>query len=248
MDFFNYTKTGLANSISVGKITFNTSQSNNLISLENIIPISSEDVLDDENNVAVLSIDISGDTEYSRGIEYLLTAVDVNNTVNDKTVPISIMVTYEEATGKDIGTNDDSYFSNRGGNTSIYKLLSDGNVSENGRLLVGYIKPDTTGIDGTLTIRAYIDSDDIIVSDTFNGETDKVVLTTTEWNGFSGNNALGFKVKVEANADTWVENITSGRAITFLSEGGSAVNGMEVAQGDMIGEFPLKPTRTGYVF
>lgn len=246
--FFNYIRTGSSNTITVGKITFNTNESSNQINLTNVIPISSSDALEDENNVGVLAIDISGDTEYGSGIEYLLTAVDVNNSVGNKEIPISVIVSYEEKTNKDIGEEDESYFSNRGGNSSIYKLLANDKISEGSKFLVGYIKPDQTGIDGTLTIRAFIDSDDIIVSDTYNEATDKVLLTTNEWNSFSGNNALSFKVKVEARAGIWVVNPSSAKVISFNSEGGSSVNSMDVTEGDIIGEFPPKPTRSGYVF
>ena len=246
--FFNYTRTGSRNRIEVGRIVFNTNESNNQVSLTNIIPISSDSVLTDENNVGVLSIDISGDTEYEEGIEYLLTAVGVNNTVNNKVVPISIMVSYEEKTGKNIGEADSDYFTNRGGNSSIYKVLAGEKVTEDGKILVGYIKPDQTGIDGTLTVRAYIDSDDIIVSDTYSLQTDKVVLTEDEWNSFVGNNALSFKIKVEAQEGIWVTNPSSAKSISFNSEGGSPVASMSVLEGDLVGEFPPKPTRAGYSF
>ena len=210
---FNYTRTGSSNTISVGKINFNTSGPSNQVSLTNVIPILSSEVLNDENNVAVLNIDISGDTEYEKGIEYLLTAESVNNSINNKEVPISVMITYEGKTDKVIGVEDENYFTNRGGNTSIYKLLGANKISEDTSLLVGYIKQDTVGIDGTITIRAYIDSNDIIVSDTLNEQTDKCVLTTDEWNSLQGNNGLSFKVKVEANAGIWVEE-----PVTFAQE------------------------------
>ena len=243
---FNYTRTGVANRISVGSINFDAGQ--NIVTLTNFVPISSRDALTDTDNVGIINIHITGDTEYDRGIEYLVTAKNVSNTIGNKVIPISILVTYEESTGKDIGSPDENYFINRGGNSSLYKVLPYGNLSEDTRIVVGYIKQGTTGIDGNLTIRAYVDDDDIIVSDTYTGTTDKIVLTTAEWNQLKGDNALSFQVKVEANDGVWVTNQSNGRAITFLSEGGSSVSGIEVAQGDMIGEFPSKPARSGYAF
>ena len=245
---FNYINIGTSNSVEVGRMAFNISQTNNQLTLTNIIPISSSDALTDENNVAVVNIGISGDTEYEAGIEYLLTAVGVNNVVNNKTLPISIMVSYDENTGKSIGTEDNNYFTNRGGDASLYKILASNNVSENDRILVGYIKPGETGIDGTLTIRAYIDSDDLIVSDTYSEQTNKTVLTTDEWDSFIGNNAFSFKVKVEASEGVWVSNSASAYTINFNSEGGSQVTSIEVDSGDIVGEFPQNPTRAGYVF
>ena len=92
-------------------------------------------------------------------------------------------------------------------------------MSNNDQLLVGYIAPDNnqTGIDGSLTIRAYLDSDLVVISDTYNGEeTDSMgtttewvngrdVLTTTEWNSIhESGNELSFKVRIEANEGLWV--------------------------------------------
>ena len=203
---FNYTKTGSSNTITVGRMAFNANHSQ--ITLNNISPVNSSDVLENDTDVGIMTIDITGDTEYSEGIEYLLTAKNVQNTINNKTIPISVIVTYEESENKDIGEEDNSYFTNRGGNSSIYKVLANSTISENDRLLVGFIKADQTGIDGTVTVRAYVDADSIIVSDNYTGTTDKVVLTTSEWNSLKGNNALSFQVKVEANEGTWVDTAT----------------------------------------
>ena len=244
--FFNYAKTGGSNTISVGRIAFNSNQST--ISITNFSPISSEDALTDTDNVGVLTVHITGDTEHDSGIEYLLSAVDVNNTINGKTIPIRTIVTYEASDNKDIGTLDSDYFTNRGGDTSIYKVLASDTITTDGKLVVGYIAPDQTGIDGTVTIRAYVDEEDIIVSNTYSETTDKVVLTTQEWNSFQGNNSLSFKVKVEANTGIWVINPSSAKVISFNSEGGSSVESMEVSEGDLVGEFPPKPIKNGYVF
>ncbi len=245
--FFNYVRTGSVNTIKVGKIVFNSSETDS-IHLTNFIPISSEEALTDNVNAGTASVRISGDTDYNGGIEYLVKTVDVNNIVNNKTIPISVMVSFSESTGKTIGTADNSYFANRGGDSSIYKLLSNGKVIGDDNILVGYIAKGQTGIDGVLSIRAYVDENDIIVSDTYSEPTNKVVLTTSEWSSLKGNNALSFKIKVEANEGTWVQNITSSYIIAFNSEGGSLVNNIEVDQGGLVGEFPRNPTRAGYVF
>ena len=149
---FNYTKTGSSNTITVGRMAFNANHSQ--IILNNISPVNSSDVLENDTDVGIMTIDITGDTEYSEGIEYLLTAKNVQNTINNKTIPISVIVTYEESENKDIGEEDNSYFTNRGGNSSIYKVLANSTISENDRLLVGFIKADQIGIDGTVTVRA----------------------------------------------------------------------------------------------
>ena len=201
---FNYTKIGSSSTISVGKIVFDSNQTNS-ISLNGFVPINSNDVETDTTNVGIATVRISGDTSYDDGVEYLIKVVDVNNTVNSKTIPISIVVSYEEATGKTIGDEDSDYFTNRGGDTSVYKLLNGDIITNNGELLVGYITKGQTGIDGVITIKAYVDENNIIVSDNYSGETDKLVLTTTEWNSLKGNNALSFKINVEAKEGVWVE-------------------------------------------
>ncbi len=208
--FFNYTRTGSANTIKVGRIAFNSNQTEN-IGLNNVFPISSSDVENDNTNTDSAIITITGDTTYSEGIEYLVTAVNVNNTINNKSVPISIIVT-----GNNLGNLDPSYYDNRGTTNSIYKVLASDVIENNGKLVVGYIKNGAEGINGSVTIKAYIDKDKIAISDTYDGnETDnmgtttnwvdeRVVLTTSEWNSLQ-TNGISFKVKVEANEGIWVD-------------------------------------------
>ena len=217
--FFNYTKTGTANTVRTGRISFSTNQTDT-IGLTNAFPITRILAETDATNTDDVVITITGDTSYSGGIEYLVTATDVTNTIgsgaNAKTVPISIIPTISS----NMGTSDDSYFTNRGGNSSIYKVLANETVYNNDQLLVGYIAPDNnqTGVNGSITIRAYLDSDLVAISDTYNdGNTptdnkgtpasfgeNKTVLTTTEWNNLQ-TNGVSFKVKVEARENTWVE-------------------------------------------
>ena len=88
------------------------------INLTNIFPVDSENidnVLEPGNNV---TINIEGDTTYQRGVEYLVTAEDVNITVNDKKIPLNLYVT----STSNLGDNDPDYFDNRGGETSLYKI------------------------------------------------------------------------------------------------------------------------------
>ena len=217
--FFNYTRTGEANTIRVGRIAFNTTQASGqdgAINLSNAFPITRTLAATDNTNAGEVVITITGDTTYSVGVEYLVTATDVTNTVNSKTVPISIIATASNG----LGSSDDSYFTNRGGNSSIYKVLANETISNNDQLLVGYIAPDNnqTGVNGTITIRAYLDSDLVAISDTYNnGNTptdnlgtpasfgeNKTVLTTSEWNSLR-TNGVSFKIKVVAQEGTWVE-------------------------------------------
>ena len=182
--------------------------------------IPTQENLADNTKVGTVTIDVSGDTTYNQGVEYLVTATNVVNTVgsgvNQKTVPISIQVSYEAKTNKDIGTPSNSYFADRGSTTSYYKVLSSDTISDGDRLLVGYIKSDNTGIDGTITIKAYLDAGKIAISDTYDGtESDnmgtttnwvnnRVVLTTQEWNSLQ-QNGVSFQIRIEANEGIWVK-------------------------------------------
>ena len=203
--FFNYTKTGATNTISVGRINFITRQTES-INLSNAFPINRDDIDTDTDNVDEVVIEIEGDTDYSGGIEYLVSSVDSSiYTSSGKLVPIGIDVTVE-----DLGTSNDSYFTAREStNASIYKKLVGDTLVGDQMLLVGYIVPNPTlgtasGIDGSITIKAFFDEDYIAITDTpeeseewINGRT---ALTTTEWSGLQ----LSFKIRVEANQGIWV--------------------------------------------
>ena len=208
--FFNYTRTGAANVVSVGRIHFSSNQTET-ISLTNVFPIDSNDVDTDTTNVDEVVIEIEGDTTYANGVEYLISAVDVVNAVNGKRIPISISVSLSNG----LGESDDSYFTNRGNNatTHLYKELENEVLYDNDELLVGYIKNSSTGISGDITIKAYLDKDRIGVSDTYDGTgrdnmgtteewaNGRTILTTNEWNNLE----LSFKIRVEANEGVWVE-------------------------------------------
>ena len=217
--FFNYTRTGAANTITVGRIAFVTRQTET-INLTNLFPIDPTvtGIMDDATKVGTLEIEIEGDTDYSGGVEYLISTVNSSVTTSTgKTVPISLDV---EVT--DLGTPSDTYFTARNSkNATIYKRLSGNEVIGDQQLLVGYIKPNTQsgtaeGVDGKITIKAYFDENKIAISDTYDGtESDvngttnnwvnnRVVLTTDEWNSLS-TNGISFQVKVEANEGIWVE-------------------------------------------
>ena len=227
--FFNYTRTGNANVIKTGRISFNSEQTGNSINLTNVFPVDvSEGVPNNNSNVGEVKINITGDTEYMRGIEYLVSAVNVTNTVGNKTVPIGINVTATSG----LGTSVSDYFIDRDNNpeTSIYSVLASDEITNNEQLVVGYIKSGQTGVDGNIVIKAYIDANKVAISDTYpegdvthtegeepnqeevtdytNGTTtgwvnDRTVLTTTEWNSLQ-QNGVSFQVKVEANEGIWV--------------------------------------------
>ena len=167
--FFNYTRTGTANVIRTGNLSFNAEQSGT-VTLSDLFPIATTNgnVTAQTPGVGSLSIHITGSTSYDEGIEYIVKAVNVTNS-NGTSLPISIGIGYEasEGQGKTIGTEDNSYFANRGGATSRYKVLSTDTISEGQDIVVGYIAPGQTGIDGNLVIIAYLDARNIAISDTY---------------------------------------------------------------------------------
>ena len=67
--FFNYTRTGVANNIQVGRIFFE-SKNEETINLNNLFPIDPSNTSDmnDPDKVGTYSIDIKGDTDYEGGI------------------------------------------------------------------------------------------------------------------------------------------------------------------------------------
>ena len=206
--FFNYTRTGTVNTLRTGNISFNSTQ-DNTISLTNVFPTSSNSL--NSTNSDTVTINITGDTTYSEGIEYKVTLESINNIINGKEVPISI-----RATATNLGTEDNNYYTTRENKTKIY-LLNEEGESYNGKYIaVGYIPAGVTGVNGSIDITAFIDTNKVVISDTYDGtESDlmgttndwvmgREVFTTEEWNSFQ-DTPLSFKVKVEANEGIWVE-------------------------------------------
>ncbi len=169
--FFNYTRTGSENVFSVGNISFESLEGP-AINLSNAFPIDSEDIDTDTDNVGSVTINVTGSTNYSEGIEYVVSVVDMNNVTSGlmpRQIPISMDVTYtNNGTGTSIGTLNNNYFDEgeRGGDTSYYKVLSTNIVRDGDKVVVGYIAPGETGINGNITIKAYLDNDHVAISDT----------------------------------------------------------------------------------
>ena len=203
--FFNYTRTGGANTVRTGRILFNTEEGEN-INLTNVFPVASGQASDSNPNVRTLNITVTGDTDYADGLEYLVTAEDVQmRTIGNKEVPLRVDISVSDiATGENAGSlgteESGDYFANKAsykpnGNTpgvNKYKVLYTDNgsnsLNDGERLLVGYIAPNTTpgtasGVSGVIKIKVYFDGDRIAISDTYNEttpETDEYG-TTTNW-------------------------------------------------------------------
>ena len=95
--FFNYTRTGESNTVSTGRIAFSSNYT--AVNLANAFPITSQEASDASNpNVRTISISVTGDTDYSEGMEYLITATDVNMTTGTKSMPLTMEVGVESNT------------------------------------------------------------------------------------------------------------------------------------------------------
>ena len=213
--FFNYTRTGGANTVSTGQIAFTSSQTN--MAIDNVFPISGTPASDDVN-VVTATVTIAGDTTYANGLDYRISAQNVDFTVgtgaNTLDVPVKIDVT---ATGNlgDVGSDDLA-----GGNVTEVKLTSYSGttVLSTGDLFAqGHIAPANptsnyadNRINGTITIKAYLDASQIAITDTLVGDTDgtgngtttewldgRTRLTTAQWNTLA-TDALTFNIRVEA--------------------------------------------------
>ena len=164
--FFNYTRTGAANTIRTGKIEFASEQGEE-VTLSDLFPISATGTITPQTpGVGSVTVHVSGDTDYSGGIEYVVKSVNVTGS-NGTNLPISVNISYEaNGAGKTIGTPDANYFTTRGGNSSVYKVLTTDTITEGGDLVVGYIAPGATGIDGNIVVMAYLDANNIAITDT----------------------------------------------------------------------------------
>lgn len=210
---FNYTKNGPTNLVKTGRMVFNTSQ--NEVNLVNVFPISSANALIDNENTDSIIISFVGDTTYSDGLEYMVSVTDVQVSLDEKKIPIALISTIDG-----LGTTHtyDDYMRYRGGFDSVNTLysLDDGIYEDGQRIMLGYIAPGELGINGTITIKAYI-PDTIAITDTYDEtESDEMgttkdwvagrtVLTTEEWNRLN-EEPLSFKIKIDAMEGVWINN------------------------------------------
>ena len=207
--FFNYTRTGIANTVQTGTISFSTS--NSVININNLFPIAKTAVATDQSNVGVGTITITGHTNYNNGIDFIVTAEDVSSSIGTTTgkLPISINVSSNNLT-------DVKAYGSDSGSLEL-QSYEDGSTITSGSLLARGRIPKEANVNGVITIKAYIDRQAIAITDTLegtepasaeyeNGTTasgennwinGRTVMTTAEWNALSSTPA-SFKIKVVA--------------------------------------------------
>jgi hypothetical protein len=221
--FFNYTRTGAANTVTTGTIHFASSQT--YMNVENAFPItksaaqSSAGAANNEN-VTTATVTITGDTTYGAGLAFRITAQNVTKVgVANGSVPISVLVTKttnDQNNKISITTHD---YERTNDASTNYGLIQDGSI-----LAEGTIVGDGTEVNETITIKAFIDSAFVAITDTKEGEAiaaghgaetgysdvnpysngtttgwinGRTVLTTAQWNALHSNPA-SFTIRVEA--------------------------------------------------
>ena len=193
--FFNYTRTGPANTVGTGEIHFTTSQET--LAVRNLFPVAVTDVTESTTaNVATTTVTIEGWTNYAGGLNYTVTAEEVDT----KGLPIKVKVFADGAT------------------TSGATLLGNGaatalTTGTSTTIATGHIaKSDTapgTMPTGTIKVVAFLDASDILITDTPDDQTmrpstaytdgtdttGKTRVTTAQWNALATTPAT-FRVKV----------------------------------------------------
>lgn len=211
--FFNYTRTGNTNTVKTGHIYFTTSQSEmNVTDLFPVAAATGQAVSDNlTQNGGYATVTITGKTTYAGGLDYRVTAQDVNLTVADKELPVSVYVT--EGTAPSAISSHAVYSYNVGNSSQVIandKILAEGHIDA--------VDENAANISHTITIRTYLDRARISISDTYdssNPGTDdmgttttwvgtRTNFTTTEWNNFhehadATSNPVSWKIRVEAS-------------------------------------------------
>ena len=198
--FFEYSRTGGTQQIKTGHIEFNST--NTLINLTGAFPTDSTTAAaatSSTANVGVATVTITGKTNYSGGVDFTVKAVNVSSSVGTAAgkLPIKLIVT-----GSSLPTG-----------TNLLGSGSATNLTNNAIIASGTIPNTNTAVNGTITIKAYIDDTNILITDTdssgtppsgYTNNTDtsgKTVMTTAQWNALNSS-AATFKILVEATEHT----------------------------------------------
>ena len=189
--FFSYIRTGDPNVFRTGNIYFNSEYTG--AELTNVFPINKNKVDTDTENVMEVNVNIEGYTSYEQGVDYTIKATDVSLTAGGKNVPINAKVSSENVP-----------------NIQTYSFEEEMVVVDNAVFAQGNIIPEDGNVDGTVTIKAYIDKNNVVISDTYDGTESsemgttndfvngRQVFTTSEWNALESGDGVSFRVKVEA--------------------------------------------------
>ena len=196
--FFNYTRTGPANTVGTGEIHFTTDQST--VAVTNLFPVAATNVTASTTaNVATTTVNISGWTSYDGGLRYTVTAEEVDL----KGLPIKVKVFKEGS------LTENATLTSYDGATAV----ATGSTLATGTIAKSATAPSTTPT-GNIIIKAYLDADNILITDTPDDQskaptnytdgtvtTGKTVVSTDQWNALASTPAT-FRVKVVATEGT----------------------------------------------
>lgn len=203
--FFNFTKTGEVNLFSTGTISFTSNYDR--VELQNVFPISMDDVDTDDVNAATIELNISGYTDYEKGFYFRVTAQDINATVYDPYDEYDYTILSVVSTSEGLD------------NVVLNEYINTSDIEEGSVLAYGRIPPNTQ-VNGKITFKVFLCSEYIAISDTVNYDTSiwsavpidekgtteewlegpegwRILMTTEQWNNLAVN-PLGFKIKVES--------------------------------------------------
>jgi hypothetical protein len=182
--FFNYTRTGAANTVTTGQILFNSSQTQ--INVLNAFPMSKSTVQSTtltegqtNQNFSQATVTISGNTNYTDGLDFRITTQSVSLAAGSQVVPISVLVTASgdltnvgsEALTYGAAANEIKIYSYEPTITNNAGSYTATGVIQNGSILAeGHIANTNNSVAETITIKAFIDADKVAISDTISGE------------------------------------------------------------------------------
>ena len=229
--FFNYTRTGGANTLGTGKIKFTSNVGEaSAISLANMFPITTSayegEALSSGVPVATVPqnarfgryvVTLSGETTYAGGLDFRVTAQDVNLVATDGAaenpstilLPINVVVYATDNANTTLG--DTAITTNQYTTTALTNnaVLAYGHI---GTTVESTTSPvvtfSGTRYQGTVTIDAYLDDSRILITDTPEEnlalQAGKTVISTTQWNNLTNGTGspISFKVRVESNEGT----------------------------------------------
>ena len=218
--FKNYVKNNDMYNVTPTKIRYSIEPSD-LVTLTNVFPISSDELVEDLSNHATVTVNIKGGTTSNNGVEYIVKLDQVDNMVNEKVVPI----TYNAA-ASNLGEITEDYLNSRDLDKNLYQLNEIGTVYSNETVVIGYIKKGETSFNGSVTLTAFVDADRIgiydgegeiksddysesgaIIPDYYYRRDDEniVVFTPSEWEEIN-DRGMSFKVRVELKEGIWITN------------------------------------------
>lgn len=206
--FFNYTRTGAANTVSTGKINFQSTQTANPVQVSNLFPMASAPAANDTfnastSNYARTVIHVEGETTYDAGLDYQISAVQANLTVGSSLTPLPLKVhVYEDTAGRAGTETGDSLTI-----VSAYATGANLPAATKTPLATGHIAGTSSYTDGDrytrdIVVDAYLLSTDIAITDTPEESSAwigaRTSYSTADWNALATSGA-SFKILVESS-------------------------------------------------